>query len=328
VSVCAERQACSTRPPTIVPRQGIFHRWGMRPGSVPVPHLARQTRVVETTFYPRSCNFARPAVVVRFSLFLTRQRSAAVAFTTETRDLDRCKFRAGVQIDSASTSHGEEVIRDVVVITRKAPVSYYYYEGARHCQTRHFALRQRLARTYVCLYEDNQAVVSVIKNHTSSSPLIDNERVTSFDDLTGTTRHPISVSVYPQRAQSRRLLFKADRPRRVDVVVLRSPYVHAASGSDVSQKYLGRCLRVSTVKNDISIRLQTLRSRDTGRGWTIARMEQRNRLVEPVVDFVARRHLQAPRGAPNSCTYRFLWVGCRESTKVSYSGKWIRFVNF
>jgi hypothetical protein len=49
----------------------------------------------------------------------------------------------------------------------------------------------------VCLYEDNQAIVVIIKNHTSSSPLTVHERVTSFDGLGGTTRHPISASVYP-----------------------------------------------------------------------------------------------------------------------------------
>jgi hypothetical protein len=135
-------------------------------------------------------------------------------------------------------------------------------------------------------------------------------------------------------------------------------------------------------------------------------MERRSRLAEPVVGFVARRHLQAPEGASSSCAYRtnvafpnvvaissrprsvssrsattkvqclasahrinrvlpkhgcpsastllsswqqtltrralsdctlgplqrnaerLLWAGRRESTKVSYSGKGIRFVDF
>jgi hypothetical protein len=109
VSVCTECQTGSIRPPTIVPRQGIFHRWGMRPGSLPAPRFARQTRVMETTFYSRSCCSARPAVVVRISLFLTLQRNVVVNFVADTSDLDRCKFRARVRLDSAGASGGVEV---------------------------------------------------------------------------------------------------------------------------------------------------------------------------------------------------------------------------
>ncbi len=115
VSVRSERQVGPIGSPTIVPRQGIFLWWVMRPDTVPVPHLARQTRDVETTFYPRSYIITSPAVVVRFSLLLDRQRSATVAFFTDSSDLDRCKFRARVRIDSASTSRGAKVIRGVVV---------------------------------------------------------------------------------------------------------------------------------------------------------------------------------------------------------------------
>jgi hypothetical protein len=114
----------------------------------------------------------------------------------------------------------------------------------------------------------------------------------------------VSRYIYPQQAQSSRLLFTDDRPRRVDAVVLRSVYAHVASASVDSQKYLARCLRLSTVKSDISLRLQTLHSRDIDTGWTIAQMDQRSRLTEPAVDFVARRHLQTPRGSPSSCAYR------------------------
>jgi hypothetical protein len=147
VSVRAERKVCSIIPPTISPMQGIFHRRGMRPGSLPAARLARKTRAVETTFYPRSCSFERPAVVGRFSLFLTRQRRVSVVFATDTSDLDRCKFRAQVRLDSSSVSRGAEVIRGVVVIARKAPVAHYY-EGVRRSPTWHYALRQRVARTY------------------------------------------------------------------------------------------------------------------------------------------------------------------------------------
>jgi hypothetical protein len=108
----------------------------------------------------------------------------------------------------------------------------------------------------------------------------------------------------PQRAQSGRHLFKTDRPRRVDVVALRSADAHAASASNVPQEYLARCLRLSTVKSDISFRLQTLCSRGIVRGWTLAKLEQRSRLAEPTVGVVARRSLQAPRGAPDSCAHR------------------------
>jgi hypothetical protein len=192
----------------------------------------------------------------------------------------------------------------------------------------------------------------------------------------------------------------------VDTVALRAAYAHAVSASNVSQRYLARCLRLSTVKSDISLHLQVLRSRGIDRGWTTARMEWRSRLAEPVVSFVARRHLQAPQGASSSCAYRtnvvisnvvvissrpksvscrsatakvqclasahrinralpkhgrpsastllsswqqtltrralsdctlgplqrhaelLIWTGRRESTKVSYSGKWIRLVDF
>ena len=219
-------------------------------------------------------------------------------------------------------------------------------------------------------------------------------------------RHSLGTSIYPQRAQPGRHLFKTDRPRRVDVVALCSAHAHPTSAINVPQEYLDRCLRLSTVKSDISLRLQTLRSRGIGRGWTLARLEQRSRLGEPTVGVVARRSLQAPRGAPGSCAHRtsmvvanvvaiaarsrsiprrpaavkvqclastqrkngalpqhgrpaasillsswqqtmtrralrdctlgplqrhaerLLWAGRRESTKVSYSGKWMRFVNF
>jgi hypothetical protein len=66
---------------------------------------------------------------------------------------------------------------------------------------------------------------------------------------------------------------------------------------------LARCLRLSTVKSHISLRLQTLRSRGIGRGWTLARLEQRSRLAEPAVGVVTRRSLQAPRGAPDRCAH-------------------------
>ncbi len=90
----------------------------------------------------------------------------------------------------------------------------------------------------------------------------------------------------------------------MDTVALCAAYAHAASASDVSQRYLARCLHLSTVKSDISFRLQALRSRGIGRGCPTARMERRGRLAEPAVGFVARRHLQAPQGASSSCAYR------------------------
>ncbi len=66
---------------------------------------------------------------------------------------------------------------------------------------------------------------------------------------------------------------------------------------------------MSTVKSDISLRLQTLRSKDIDRGRTFTRLEQWSRLAEPTVRFVDRRHLQNLRGAPNSC-------GCRTNVAV------------
>ncbi len=154
----------------------------------------------------------------------------------------------------------------------------------------------------VCLYEDNQAVVAIIKNRTSSSPLLMNE-LSLLMSLLEQLALGASIYIYPQRAQPGRHLFKTDRPRRVDVVALCSAHAHAASASNVPQEYLARCLRLSTVKSDISLRFQTLRSR-VGRGWTLARLEQRSRVVEPAVGVVARRSLQAPRGAPGNCAHR------------------------
>jgi hypothetical protein len=51
----------------------------------------------------------------------------------------------------------------------------YYYEGARRSQPRHLRFTNNLRGHTVCLYEDNQAVVVIIKNRTSFSPLLMNE---------------------------------------------------------------------------------------------------------------------------------------------------------
>jgi hypothetical protein len=342
--------------------------------------------------------------VVRVSLLRTRQRCAAVPFSTDSSNLDGREFRARVRIDSAGASRGAKDILDVVVLTRKAPV-VYYHEGARRRQARHSALCQRLAWTYGVSLRRQPGSRGDHQEPYVLFPTAD-ERVASLDGIVGTTRHSFAVSIYPQRAQPGRHLFKADRPRRVDVVALCSSHDHVASASSVPQEYLARCLRLSTVKSDISLRLQTLRSRGIGRGWTLARLKPRSRLVEPAVDVVARRSLQAPCGASGSCAHstsmvvanvvavtahsrniprraaaakvqclastqrknealpqhgrpatssllsswrqtmtrrtlidctlgplqrhaeRLLWAGRRESTKVSYSGKWMRFVNF
>jgi hypothetical protein len=45
-----------------------------------------------------------------------------VVFSVDTSDLDRCKFRARVRLDSTGASRGAEVIRGVVVNAREAPV--------------------------------------------------------------------------------------------------------------------------------------------------------------------------------------------------------------
>jgi hypothetical protein len=155
----------------------------------------------------------------------------------------------------------------------------------------------------VYLYEDNQAVVAIIKNRTSSSPLMMNEL-----RLLMALLEQLDIRLLPRYIRSK--LNPADIFSRLtdrDAWTL-SPSVqrmliHAASASSVPQEYLARCLRLSTVKSDISLHLQTLRSRGIGRGWTLARLEQRSRLVEPAVGVVARRSLQAPRGAPGSCAH-------------------------
>jgi hypothetical protein len=56
VPVGKEHQACSIGSSTIIPGQGIVHRGGMRPSSLPPPRLVRQTRAVEATLHPRSCS--------------------------------------------------------------------------------------------------------------------------------------------------------------------------------------------------------------------------------------------------------------------------------
>ena len=69
----------------------------------------------------------------------------------------------------------------------------YYNEGARHCQARHFALRQRLARTYGVSLRRQPDSRGYHQDLFSTA----NELDESIDDLAGTTRHPLSVSVYP-----------------------------------------------------------------------------------------------------------------------------------
>ena len=108
-------QTCSIGFTTFIPRQGIFYRRGVRSGALPPPRFARQTRAVEATLHPRSSSFVGPAVVGRISIFLARQRCAAVAFSTDTSDLDRCKFRARVRIDSAGASCSAKGLRGVDV---------------------------------------------------------------------------------------------------------------------------------------------------------------------------------------------------------------------
>jgi hypothetical protein len=153
-------------------------------------------------------------------------------------DLDRCKFRARVRIDSAGASSSAKGIRGVVVFARKTAVTYYQ-EGARRRPTRHFAFRRRFAWTHgVSLRRQPSGHGDHQEPHVFSFTV--DERVVSSDDLAGTTRHSLGTSVYPQRAQSGRCLFKTDRPRRVGVGTLRSAHAHAASASYVSGKYLAR----------------------------------------------------------------------------------------
>ncbi len=267
--------------------------------------------------HPRSCGFVRSSVVGRFSLLRTRQRCAAVVLSANSSNLDGREFRARVRVDFAGASRSAKDVRGVVVFARKAPVAYYH-EGARRRQARHFALRQRFVRTYGMPLRRQSGSSG---DHQEPHVLFptDNERVASFDGIVGTTRHSLGASIYPQRTQSGRHFFKTDRPRRVDVVALRSANAHAVSASNVPQEYLPRCLHLSTVKSDISLRLQALRSRGIGRGWTFARLEQRSRLAEPTVGVVARRSLQAPRGAPGSCAHRTSMVVANVVTIVARS---------
>jgi hypothetical protein len=109
------------------------------------------------------CSFARPAVVVRFTM------------------------------------------KQLVVVSRG--ILHFANELHGQCRTYGVSLRgQPGSRDY---HQESHVLFSTA-----------NERVTSFDDPAGTTRHPISVSVYPQKAQSSRLLFKADRPLLVVAVAL------------------------------------------------------------------------------------------------------------
>jgi hypothetical protein len=156
----------------------------------------------------------------------------------------------------------------------------------------------------VCLYEDNQAVVAIIKNRTSSSPLLMSEL-----RLLMALLEQLDIRLVPRYIRSE--LNPADIFSRLtdrDAWTL-SPSVQRmlmqrAQAMFRKSIYLTRCLRLSTVKSDISLRLETLRSRGIGRGWTLARLEQRSRLAEPTVGVVARRSLQTPRGAPSSCAHR------------------------
>jgi hypothetical protein len=66
----------------------------------------------------------------------------------------------------------------------------------------------------VCLYEDDQAVVSIIKNRTSSSPLLMNELRLLIALLEQLDIRLVPRYIHPERAQPGRHLFKADRPRR------------------------------------------------------------------------------------------------------------------
>ena len=167
-------------------------------------------------------------------------------------------------------------------------VVVYYHEGGRLRSERYFAFHRRFAWA--------QGVSLRRQPNGRGDPqeldvfFIVNARVAPSDGLGGTTKS-LDASVYPQGAQSGRRLFKTDRPRHVDTVTLRSTHAHAASTIYVSEKNLPRYLRLPTVKSDFSLRFQTLHSRDLDRGWTLTQLEQRSRLAEPVVAFVARRSL-------------------------------------
>ncbi len=138
----------------------------------------------------------------------------------------------------------------MVVFGRKAAVTYYH-EGARRRPERHFAFRRRFVWTHgVSLRRQPSGRGDHQEPHVFFFTV--DERVASSDVLAGTTRHSLGASEYPQGAQSGRRLFKADRPRSVDAVALRSGHAHAASASYVSEKYLARCLCLSTVKSDFS----------------------------------------------------------------------------
>jgi hypothetical protein len=86
----------------------------------------------------------------------------------------------------------------------------------------------------VCLYEDNQAVVAIIKNHTSSSPLPMNELrllMTLLEqlDIRLVSRY-IRSELNPTDFCSR----LTDRDAWTLSVALCAAYGHTASGSDVS----------------------------------------------------------------------------------------------
>ncbi len=114
----------------------------------------------------------------------------------------------------------------------------------------------------VCLYEDNQAVVTIIKNRTSSSSLLMNELRLLMSLL-----EQLDISLVPRYIRSE--LNPADVFSRLtdrDAWALSTSVqrmlmqADAARSIYVSEKYLTQCLHLSTVKSDLSLRLQTLRS--------------------------------------------------------------------
>jgi hypothetical protein len=156
----------------------------------------------------------------------------------------------------------------------------------------------------VCLYEDNQAVVAIIKNRTSSSSLLMSEL-----RLLMALLEQLDIRLMPRYIRSE--LNPADVFSRLtdrDAWAL-SPSVQRMLMQRAQAMFrksisLDAFACPQSKVTDLSLRFQTLRSRGLGRGWALARLEQRSCLAEPAVGFVARRSLQATYGAPRSGAYR------------------------
>jgi hypothetical protein len=205
----------------------------------------------------------------------------------------------------------------------------------------------------VCLYEDNQAVVAIIKNRTSSSPLLMNEL-----RLLMALLEQLDIRLVPRYIRSdlnpadffsrptdreawtlspsvqRMLMQRAQAIFRISI----SLDAFACPQSKVTSRFASRHFAPEALAEDGLLLEWSGEVIWLNPPWSllpdvICKLREERPAPVLIVPMWPSQKWWSSSSCPRSVSCRsaagtFAMGGAQESTKVSYSGKWIRFVNF